>query len=571
MLNYSIFGAQKQIHMKKNPLLFLLGFIVMISYSCNKIPDHARYVPKNAIGVFTVDMDKLSKKLIWNVLTGSEVFDEMQKDIKNEESKKAMKDFSNIGIDPASTIYVFYTGNMRDESHPCLVAAMKDAGKFESFISKNYPQLKIEDNKDYKSCLVENKFLMSWNKEVAIATVINTSFEAEMPAMDVADTILPPVPVVNMERDKNYVKELFALKSENAITSNSNFKKLQNDGHDFSLWVNYEELYKQNKDLSSNELKAFIKDEYFTDAALATGFDFEKGAVDMEMDYYFSKQLAAIYKKYSGGNIDESLVKSIPSKDISVLIAYNLKPKMIEEFLKEFKLDGLANLGLVAAGTSMETIMSAFKGDMVFALTDMKAKIKDSTANTMSYTSDIPDFNITYAMSIGDVSSFESLLDKGVKQSMLVKNGNSYTIPYAENALLMYDKKQMVYSNQKNMAQQFMDNKGLAKEGIPSDVWKNITSNPISAYADIQKMLGTIDMASKDESEQQLMNELKKMFTYAEVYGGKMKGNANHLEGNLYFSNKDENAMIQLINLGIKIKKAEDAKKTAPATDSLDV
>jgi hypothetical protein len=557
--------------MKKNLNLFVLSLVVIIAFSCNKIPNHARYVPKNALGVFTVDMNKLSKKLIWNVLTGSEVFDEMQKDIKNEESKKAMKDFSNIGIDPASTIYVFYTGNMRDESHPCMVAAMKDAGKFEAFISKNYPELKIEDNKNYKSCLVENKFLMSWNKEVAIATVINTGFEAEMPPMDMADTIMPPAPVVNMDRDKNYIKELFALSSENAITSNSNFKKLQNDGHDFSLWVNYEELYKQNKDLSSSELKAFIKDEYFADAALASGFDFEKGAVDMEMDYYFSKQLAAIYKKYSDGNIDESLVKSIPSKDISVLIAYNLKPKMIEEFLKEFKLDGLANLGLVAIGTSMETIMSAFKGDMVFALTDLKAKAKDSTANAMSYTSDMPDFNMTYAMSIGDVTSFETLLDKGVKQSMLVKNGNTYSIPYSEDAILMYDKKQMVYSNQKSMAQQFMENKGNAKEGIPSEAWKNITSNPISAYADIQKILGAVDMGAKDAAEQQLMNDIKSMFTYAQIYGGKMKGNANHLEGNLYFSNKDENAMIQLINLGIKIKKAEDARKTAPVVDSLNV
>ena len=340
------------------------------------------------------------------------------------------------------------------------------------------------------------------------------------------------------------------------------------------MWINYEEFYKQNKDFSSAELKAFVKEEYFKDAALACGFDFEKGAVDMDMDYYLSKELASIYKKYSSESIDESLVKNIPSNDIDLLVTYNLKPKMIEEFLKEFKLDGLANIGLIAMGTSMETIMSAFKGDIVFALTDMKMKQKDTTQNQLMYTSDMPDFDITYAMSINDASSLEALLDKGVKQSVLVKSGNTYSMPNSGEAILMYDKNKLVYSNKKNTAQQFMDSKGNAKDGIPGDAWKNIVSNPVSIYADIKKMMAAVPMDSKEEAEKQLMAELKNMFTYAQIFGGKMKGNANHLEGNLFFSNKDENSMIQLINLAIKAKKAEDNKKknmNPPAIDTLDV
>ncbi len=569
--------------MKKYTKNLLIAFIAIIAFSCNKIPNHAKYIPKNSLGVFAVDMNKLSKKLIWNVLTGSEIFDEMQKDVKNEESKKAMKDFSNIGIDPATTLYIFYTGNMKDENHPCVVAGMKDAAKFESFITKNYPELKIDDNKDYKSCIVENKFLLSWNKEVAIGTAISRfgsmslpDVNMEVPAdMDTAAPA-PPAQIDNayIESQKNYLKELYALSSSNAITSIGNFKKLQNDGHDFSLWINYEEFYKQNKDFSSAELKAFVKEEYFKDAALACGFDFEKGAVDMDMDYYLSKELASIYKKYSSESIDESLVKNIPSNDIDLLVTYNLKPKMIEEFLKEFKLDGLANIGLIAMGTSMETIMSAFKGDIVFALTDMKMKQKDTTQNQLMYTSDMPDFDITYAMSINDASSLEALLDKGVKQSVLVKSGNTYSMPNSGEAILMYDKNKLVYSNKKNTAQQFMDSKGNAKDGIPGDAWKNIVSNPVSIYADIKKMMAAVPMDSKEEAEKQLMAELKNMFTYAQIFGGKMKGNANHLEGNLFFSNKDENSMIQLINLAIKAKKAEDNKKknmNPPAIDTLDV
>ena len=51
----------------------------------------------------------------------------------------------------------------------------------------------------------------------------------------------------------------------------------------------------------------------------------------------------------------------------------------------------------------------------------------------------------------------------------------------------------------------------------------------------------------------------------------KVKENANHLEGNLYFSNKEENAMIQLINLGIKMKKEQDSRNKNIIADTLAV
>ena len=551
-------------------ILFVALFIFVLSiFSCNKIPKHAKYIPKNALAVMTVDMNKMSKKLIWNVLTGSEIFDDMQKDIKNEESKKAMKDFSNIGIDPTETIYLFYNGNMKNENHPCLLAAMKDASKFETFINKNYPEIKLEENKDFKTCIVEKKYIIAWNKDAAIATLINSNefnFETEETDSNAVANL------IDGTNEKTYLAELFTQKSNNAITDISNFKKLQNEGHDFAVWVNYEELYNQSAAFGGESMKAFLKPEYMKDAALAMGFNFEKGSLDMEMDYYFSEKLASIYKKYATDNVNADLVNNIPSNNIAFIGAYNIKPKMIQAFLEEFKLDGMANLGLAAVGMSMETIMSAFKGDMVYAMSDLKMKPKDSTKNDFSFSNDTPDFNVTYAMSIDDVTSFEKILNKGVKENFLTKNGNSYSLPNSQEGVLIYDKNKMVFSNHNKIAEQYMTAKGNAKENIPAEVWKHIANNPISFYADLKKIMEVVPNDEKDEANKQLMSELKTMFTYAQLYGGKMKGNANHLEGNLYFANKDENAMIQLIKLGIKAKKVQDAKDKnveEPIVDSL--
>jgi hypothetical protein len=183
----------------------------------------------------------------------------------------------------------------------------------------------------------------------------------------------------------------------------------------------------------------------------------------------------------------------------------------------------------------------------------------------------MPDFNLTYAMNVNQLSSLQSLLDKGVSQSLLVKNGNTYSMPYSDEGALMFDKDKLVFSNQKTTAQAFMENKGNAKEGLPADVWKNIVNNPITMYANIKKMMSVIPMEATSEIEKQLLADLQSMFTYAQIYGGKMKGNANHLEGNLYFSNKEENAMIQLINLGIKMKKEQDSRNKNIIADTLAV
>lgn len=89
------------------------------------------------------------------------------------------------------------------------------------FLSKNYPAITVVDNKEFKSCLIESKFILSWNKEAAIATMINNRFSYETDSTG-AEIVVPDM--VNEEKDKNYLKELFALNSTNAITSNDNFK-----------------------------------------------------------------------------------------------------------------------------------------------------------------------------------------------------------------------------------------------------------------------------------------------------------------------------------------------------------
>lgn len=542
-----------------NSILFVFIFSVVL-YSCNKIPNHIKYVPKNALGVFSVDMNKFSKKLIWNMLTDSKLFEDMQKDIKNEDSKKAMKDVSNIGLDAMSTMYAFYVGDLKEENNLCIAVAMKDASKFESFLSKNYPQIAIDKNDLFQSCVIEERILVSWNKEVMLVMPMTAQYDFSK-----EDTV---VASYNVDEFKAYLKSMYLLDTKNSIKELKHFVDLQKADHDFTVWLNYEEIYKQSNSMADATVKMFLKDGYFKDAALATGFDFEKGKIDMDMDYFFSKELAAIYKKSINNTMDVSLINSLPSENIDLLVSYNLKPQMIQDFLKEFNLDGIINLGLAAVGLNMENLLSIFKGDIVFAVTDLRGL--DSVASMTQYT---PDLNMYYAMTIQDQSKLEQLLAKGTEQSVLKKNGSVYTLPGVDQGGLTFDKNRLVYSNKLDKATQYLNNKGNDKnKSIPSEVYSKLSANPISVYANMNKILDAVPSNSMDTGEKEILQEVKKLCTYGIIYGGKMKGDANHFEGNLFFTNQDENAMIQLLNLGMKIKKTQDDKsKSTPQIDTLNV
>lgn len=544
---------------------YLLAFVIVL-FSCNSIPDHAKYIPKDAQLVGTIDMSKLTKKLIWNALTGSDLFKEMQKRVNNEDSKNAMKDISNIGLKQNSSIYFYLNGHKSHAGSSCIVIGMDDATKFESFLKKNYPQISMDKGTGYTSAMIENSMLAAWNKEVALFYPLMNGYAS--------DSLNIHINMNDVNEIKTGLTATFAQSTGNSIASNAHFKSLQKEGHDISVWMNYEELYNKNADASSNP---FIKADYFKESGVTAGIDFEKGKASTEMNYFMSDDLASIYKKNAPKNIDLDLVKRIPSKDIAVLVGYNMNPKLIQEYLKKFGLDGMLNMGLGMAGTSMDQIAGTFTGDLVFALSDMKAKV--DTINSMNESdyepieSKAPEMNMTFAMGLKDSKDFEKLLGIGVKNNVLQKNGNTYSLGAGPNeAGFAFDKERMVYTSDAAMSAAYLSGGGNGKEAIPSSVWSHFSSNPMIMYADMKKIMNSVSFKPTNPEETELMNDLKKFFTYIEFYGGSMKNNAVHVEGALFLANENENALIQLLDLGMKAKKLNDSKNAeVPAVDSMEV
>ena len=62
------------------------------------MPEYASYIPKDAIAVAGVNLRSLSKKIAWNMITGSKLFKEMQDRMPQKNAKDAMNGIEKAGI-----------------------------------------------------------------------------------------------------------------------------------------------------------------------------------------------------------------------------------------------------------------------------------------------------------------------------------------------------------------------------------------------------------------------------------------------------------------------------------------
>ena len=58
--------------------LFLMIPALLFMSACHHTPDHAKYIPKDALMVAEVNTKELSKKIAWSMITGSNLWDKLR-------------------------------------------------------------------------------------------------------------------------------------------------------------------------------------------------------------------------------------------------------------------------------------------------------------------------------------------------------------------------------------------------------------------------------------------------------------------------------------------------------------
>ncbi|MEP7110278.1 MAG: DUF4836 family protein [Ferruginibacter sp.] len=473
--------------------LMIIGTAAIIFASCTKTNTQGKLIPKEAAVVILLDGKSLSSKLPWEEIKQNPLFLEMSKDSSLPASmKRILENPANAGIDTQADCMFFA---LRDSigGYIGFEGKVKDESIFKTF-NQQMTQNGAASEKDGVQYISKFPVCVGWSKEkfVYIVDAPQMSQMDELSRRMMRDSI--NISSVSGRDIGAACKAVFDLKENNSLGKNEKFTGLMKETGDIHFWMNTEELSKGGSALKA--LSMVNLDKFFKGNITTATMSFDNGKMVVKAKSYAGEEILSLYKKYSGGKINEDLIRRMPGKDVVAIMALNFKPGAIRELIKMTGLDGLINLGVEKLGFSMDDFIKANKGDILFGLSDLvikpdtaSFKFKDQEEN-MSI-SQKPNFNFIFSASIGDKESFNKLLNAGKKigESQFSDNGKS---PVSFNSNGTY----FVLSNNKQNVDQYLG----AATGDFAFIPK-ISGEPFGGYLNIQSLLKSFgNLASKDSS-----------------------------------------------------------------------
>ena len=532
---------------------------------CNHMPDHARFIPKDALVVVGVNTKQLGKKIAWNAIMGSKLLEEMQW----EKTGDVITDPSQIGIELMSTSYVYMKPDKRftEGSRITALVPLEDEGKWEAFVKKSFPEAVIKEQKGHKDAQLAEGMYAGWNSELLI--IMNTlqlpAQHAEIVADSTGDTsiveVAAPVPaVVDLSQLAGEMNNAFSTTKENSLTGNKRFSGLENEAHDITLWMNYDEL--MNQYMSGANMGIPLSNSLWKNSSMAAGFDFEKGKIAGDIRYYVPDAMEQVAKDLGSKDADKEMVERLPGENLDMLMAWHLAPKGVKGLLEQTGMLGFVNLALSGEGLSADYILEAFSGDMAVSFNDFTMK-KELVSDTPCATSDTAgisisgDIHYTYALRINKKENFDRLLQLAVSTgflqagsngSFLLNNGSMQPATVAVNS------QYCVISNNEANIKAYFDG-SFKKQAKPADA-EVVYGHPFGIYFNAQGMMKAVDPAVAGSGrDSHMLAESKKLLRDIHFTGGGFSSSAFNYKMAINFVNPEENSLLQLIEFTMRMNK----------------
>ena len=524
----------------KYPILCCILAVFVFS-SCSKSNKEGRHIPAEASFVMHFNGASLTSKLPWEEIRKNELMKEAIEDsAATALMRSVMENPENTGIDISKDLLLFLVSDSTG-GYFAAMGTLKDAALFKKFNKEIAKEKAVESEKNGISFSSTTDLTAAWNKEkflfVADAKMNRNSYAA------LYDSSVAPTP--DIKRDWNQVAEnIFNLKEDKSLGKEEKFTDLMKEEGDLHFWFNTENFYKGTQGIPGMAALSMINLAKIYEGSRVTGtVRFDDGKINADFKSYSGKEMTELIKKYSGDKINAEMVKSIPSKDVAALFAFNFKPEGLREYLKLLGVEGFANMGTAMLGFNTDDFIKANKGDILLALTDLS---QDSSGK--------PDFSVIFSASIGDKPSFNKLVAAGNKIGKERLGTENPSIFHNMND------KYFALGNKQQHIDTYL--KGSANTNF--DFFDKIAGSSGGAYINFQYILKTMGAsANKDSFELAMYDATLKMWDNMIAHGGGFKsgGSTQHIEINLV--DKKTNSLKQLNNylgtLGM-IQKKRDAQ-----------
>jgi hypothetical protein len=526
------------------PLLFFAA--------CKKVPDHAKYIPKNALTVVGINLKALSNKMLWNKLTGSSAMAGLDSAFTDMGTNINAKSLEKSGVNTSSTIYAYLPStpvdpNMGSSATPGMVAIvpLEDAGEWEAFVKKMDGTTTVQKAGENMSATSKEMSVL-WSKEVAFVT--NNAKSPGQYAMQPDGSEEWQEGAPDAAKAMTLLQGAMAVTKDGSLIQDSRFIDLEKEGNDVSIWVNYEEM------MSKMGAAMAMGAQLMKETAIASGLNFEKGELDGTMRYYVSPAMKEATSMMGDGTLPSEMMDKMPKQNLAGFMAMSLSTKGLKSVLEKTGMLGVANMAMASQGLTIDDIFDAFTGDMTMSFNNIAVAEKVSGEGEYAYTSTDPKADFVIAMKLGKKEAVAKIMNFFTSRSLLTQmSPGVYSVPGSDGiGAIAMNETYAVACNTVAQAQAWLAGKGSGS--LPEESKGLTNDGPFSMYADGQVLMSGLSPLAKTDKEKAMMEASRKMFRSFAMSGGKFSGGAVNYTGKMLLVNKDENALVQLANYFSRMK-----------------
>jgi uncharacterized protein DUF4836 len=480
--------------MKANSLIRLSFAVMAIATlaSCKKSNKEGRLVPKDALFVMTTNSQSLLSKISPQEWIQNPIVQEILKDSTTSSALRSMllhPDSSGVDITANGVMFV-----QKDSLGMYLAfeGMLKDTGLYSNYIKQVIPN-SSETQKDGLTLISGSRrnipMCVGWkeNKFVYISQLPDSQNPYQGFALKDSTT-------ANNGKAASICQSIFALDESNSLAKDEKFTKLVKETGDVHAWVNIAKIFDAVSSTYGGALSLLNIQDLFKDRISTFTVSFDNGKIDVTSRSYMSDKLLSWYKNTVGDKINEDMVQRIRGKEATGAFAINFKPQGILDLCKLFNVDGMANSQLGRYNLTLDDIVQAFKGDIVFGATDFNVEMDSTGDEPYRYATPNPKGNFVFALSIGDKKEFDKVFS--VIKTMAAQGAPDTSVSYDNNDSFF------VITNSKAATAKY-----LAGGNNNYPFINRMNGEPIGTYVNIQAILnGCSTEIPKDSITQSIYN-----------------------------------------------------------------
>jgi len=523
--------------------------------SCSKKNEEGKMIPKNAMFVVDLNTKSLKDKLTWDDIKQSNWYNMLSTHVQEDyhltdAQKQILSNPEKWGVDLNNSLIFFASKNSGTDGEVVLEGSIKSETDFEQFNKTFDSSATTKKDGDLNMLTLHDKAVVAWNDKHFVYAFNASDATSKFPPMSGMSNQSNVAPLVDKSVTLSSVcKSVFNLKSDSSLAENEKFTNLLKENGDIHTWINSEEIMKSSSSLGM--LGMLKLDVFFKDNISTYTVSFDNGKIDITHKGYAGKEFTDFLKKYSGGNINTDMIKAIPSQNVLGVLAMNFKPEGIKELIKLTGMDGMLNMYTDKVGFNLDDFVKANKGDLTLAFTDLSMKKEVSDDSTMPATFTKPDFNVLFAVGIGDKPSFQKLIDAGKKIEGEMGR-NDTTISYGQND------KVFAITNHQHFLNDYLAGNANSKY----DFIDKLSGHSIGLYIDIHKILSAISAEKMDDPDhKQIMDASLNLWNNIYVTTGDFKDDALTGHTEINFIDQSTNSLKQLNHYFDTIAKVVKEKK----------